>query len=332
MPLFFIQIMKKVIYLVLLFIYQINTQAQGSFPPNASSIGTTAIHKDSLIFTNWATNCSVERGWQNILDPTLGKATAGNENNGIGQPQINGTVSLGDSGQAIITFEDPIFNGLGNDFAIFENSFNDKFLELAFVEVSTDGIDYVRFPSFSETQDTLQTDGFGETDATNIHNLAGKYRTSFGTPFDLEELIDSSKIDVNDINYIKIIDVIGIINNTKTSFDQNQNQINDPFPTPFPSSGFDLDAVGVIHQLVTINEKVKLKTKLYPNPSNGNFTLQFNNTKEKTISLINVTGNVISIINTDQNQIKINENLKPGIYYVKTNIENTVLIDKIIIL
>ena len=31
-------------------------------------------------------------------------------------------------------------------------------------------------------------------------------------------------------------------------YDQYLNKINDPFPTPFPSSGFDLDAVGVINQ------------------------------------------------------------------------------------
>ena len=47
---------------------------------------------------------------------------------------------------------------------------------------------------------------------------------------------------------MKIIDVIGSIDSNFCNYDQYLNKINDPFPTPFPSSGFDLDAVGVINQ------------------------------------------------------------------------------------
>jgi hypothetical protein len=47
---------------------------------------------------------------------------------------------------------------------------------------------------------------------------------------------------------VKIIDVIGSIDSNFCNYDQYLNKINDPFPTPFPSSGFDLDAVGVINQ------------------------------------------------------------------------------------
>ena len=47
---------------------------------------------------------------------------------------------------------------------------------------------------------------------------------------------------------LKIIDVIGSIDSNFCNYDQYLNKINDPFPTPFPSSGFDLDAVGVINQ------------------------------------------------------------------------------------
>jgi hypothetical protein len=47
---------------------------------------------------------------------------------------------------------------------------------------------------------------------------------------------------------VKIIDVIGSIDSNICNYDQYLNKINDPFPTPFPSSGFDLDAVGVINQ------------------------------------------------------------------------------------
>ncbi|MDG1689544.1 MAG: T9SS type A sorting domain-containing protein, partial [Flavobacteriales bacterium] len=94
----------------------------------------------------------------------------------------------------------------------------------------------------------IQIDAFGAVDTTNINNLAGKYRANFGTPFDLEELINEPNLDINSISHVKIIDVIGSIDSNFCNYDQNLNIINDPFPTPFPSSGFDLDAVGVINQ------------------------------------------------------------------------------------
>ncbi|MFN6048554.1 MAG: T9SS C-terminal target domain-containing protein, partial [Bacteroidota bacterium] len=54
-----------------------------------------------------------------------------------GPAASNGVVSLGDGGIATLTFDPPITNGDGFDFAVFENTFLDTFLELAFVEVST---------------------------------------------------------------------------------------------------------------------------------------------------------------------------------------------------
>lgn len=318
-------------FVLLIITFNVDVFAQGNFAPNASTTGTTAIHKDSSIIVNWATTCTIKKGWQNILDTTLGRASAGNETSAIGKAGINGTVSLGDKGEAILTFEHPIFNGLGHDFAVFENAFNDSFLELAFVEVSSDGINYVRFPCSSETQDTSQIDGFGELDATNINNLAGKYRANFGTPFDLEELIDSTKIDINNINYIKIIDVVGIINNVNTSFDNSQKQINDPFPTPFPTSGFDLDAIGIIHQFVSVEEKKESLQVIYPNPSSGNFTIKYNSVGDKTIRILDLSGKTLRIFKTKQDYYEFKESLNSGIYFIETNIKNKRLINKVII-
>ncbi len=55
-----------------------------------------------------------------------------------------------------------------------------SFLELAFVEVSTDSVHFVRFPAVSLTNPAVQTGAFGTTDARNIHNLAGKYIANYG--------------------------------------------------------------------------------------------------------------------------------------------------------
>lgn len=305
--------------------------AQGSFPPDASAIGTTAIHKDSSVFISWASSCQVNRGWQNILDTTLGRASSGSTTNAIGKSGLNGTISLGDRGEAILSFNHPIINGIGFDFAVFENAFNYGFLELAFVEVSTNGTDYVRFPSYSETQTDSQIGGFDQLDATNIHNLAGKYKVGYGTPFDLGDLSDSSGIDINNINYVKIIDVIGIVNDSNASLDYNLDQINDPFPTPYPTSGFDLDAVGVIHQFVGVHESSKILVNIFPNPSSGIFTVRYTDNRKKEIYLYNSMGGLISRLEIESDKYHFNKSLPLGWYFLKTKLEGNIYVNKVII-
>ena len=148
-----------------------------------------------------------------------------------------------------MTFDPPLSNGSGWDFAIFENSFSDTFLELAYVEVSSDGVHFVRFDNDSLTAGPVG--GFGATDPTNIDGFGGKYRQGFGTPFDLADL--STKDDVldglvklNEIAYVRIVDIIG----DGTFFDTSGDVVWDPYPTA-QSAGFDLDAVGVrYHQFL----------------------------------------------------------------------------------
>lgn len=306
--------MRLLFFYIILFILNLKSFSQGSFPPEVGAIGSTAIHKDSSIFTGWATTCVLNRGPQNILDNSLGLATSGIADNATGHSGQKGTVSLGDGGSATLSFEHPIINGLGPDFAVFENAFNDYFLELAFVEVSTDGINYVRFPSYSETSTDNQIGGFEELNPTNIHNLAGKYKVNYGTPFDLEDLLDSNMIDINNINHVRIIDVIGIINDTNTSYDEDSNMINDPFPTPYPTSGFDLDAIGVIHQTVTINEQSNLKYSIYPNPSEGEFYINTFETTNSKVEIFDQFGKTVYSSLEYSNDIHLNLNLSKGIY------------------
>ncbi|MFZ4772333.1 MAG: hypothetical protein ACOYLO_19265, partial [Ferruginibacter sp.] len=54
------------------------TSSFAQFSPQAGIVGSTAIYKDSSIFKSWASTCVVERGWQNIADTTIGKASVGN--------------------------------------------------------------------------------------------------------------------------------------------------------------------------------------------------------------------------------------------------------------
>ena len=216
------------------------------------AVGTTgclAISKNDSRITSWATGCQVIRGYQDIAFQEHGTVSFGTIQNALNTASEDATnaISLGDGGYAVLTFDRPIVNGSGYDFAVFENSFNDFFLELAFVEVSSDGEHYVRFPAVSLTNTDTQIGTFGSLDPTKLHNLAGKYRIGWGTPFDLDDLQDSSNIDLMNIRFIKITDVVGSIDPNYANYDASGNIINDPYPTDFYSGGFDLTGVAVIH-------------------------------------------------------------------------------------
>ena len=232
------------------------TAEAGSFAPAAGQSGSTAIDKDDASFVAWATGVAdLTRGLQDINNPAGSEASFGSASNALG-PAVGtsfGVVSLGDGGSITLTFDDAITNGAGADFAVFENGFSDTFLELAFVEVSSDGNNFVRFDAVSETQTDTQVGGFGALDPTNLYNFAGKYRQGFGTPFDLDELVGSPLLDVDNVTHVRMVDVVGRITSAPgnpgwtPSTDSLGNIVNDPYATPFSSSGFDLDAVGAIN-------------------------------------------------------------------------------------
>lgn len=266
--------MRNSLFILLSCLLGVNAQ----FAPNADSLNTTAIHKDSSIILSWADYTEVHRGPMHIAQPELGLTTVGDANFVLGPADGSTVVSLGDGGYAIVGFWEAIQNGPGPDFVVFENGFDNFFLELAFVEVSTDGVNYVRFPATSHTPVAEEVGSFDSLDCTHIHNLAGKYRAQYGTPFDLEDLIDSTGIDLQDIHFIKVIDVVGSTNPLYASYDHLGQIINDPYPTPFPNGGFDLEAIGKINGLSTgISHKTPEAIQIYPNPLERNNVLHIKN-------------------------------------------------------
>lgn len=317
--------------LVVLTIFSFTTIAQ-TYAPAAGQPGTTAMHKDSSVFINWVASCNVIRGYQDISNAPLGYANAGDSSMALGQAMLNGIVSLGDGGTAICTFQYPIKNGTGADFAVFENSFDDTFLELAFVEVSSDGINFVRFDSHSLTDTASQTGSFGSTDATKINNLAGKYRGGYGTPFDLQELTANSTINVNAVTHVKIIDVVGSVNKAYAKRDSYNNIINDPWPTGFGSGGFDLDAIGVIHQNTSVGLKENTYENsffVYPNPVNKGETINFTSTEKiNSLELYNFSGQKIIISN---NNILNTSGLDKGIYFIQINSDKNSVRKKLVV-
>ncbi len=205
----------------------------------------------------WASQVeTIERGPQNRSRPNSPPANFGDPSNALGSADANPAnpsqvVSLGDGGSITLQFDAPIYDGEGPDFVVFENGFLTGFHELAFVEVSSDGFHFKRFPAISKTSTESQIGSFGTIDPSAVQNLAGNAPAGWGTTFDLADLSQSPDIDVSSIYYIRLVDVIGSIDPTYGSQDTNGRLINDPFPTDFASGGFDLDAVGALYQKPT---------------------------------------------------------------------------------
>ncbi len=292
------KIPRNSVYLLLILL-SISGTLLAQYAPPAGQPGTTAIFKDSSIFLGWANTCIIDRGYIDISDTTVlyngsNKTSYGSYLYGSG-PADELVVSLGDRGSALLGFDPPIVNRDGHDFAVFENSFGDTFLELGFVEVSSDGQRFVTFPAVSFTPESPQVPTFDTIDATKIHNFAGKYRHGFGTPFDLEDIRDSAGIDLNHIILIRITDAIGCIQDSFATTDSRGHKVNDPWPTPFDTGGFDLDAIGVIHnQTEGVNDLINPATILiYPNPVTDNVTIRSRVTAEIHFTISNPAGKIV---------------------------------------
>ena len=179
-------------------------------------------------------------------------------------------VSLGDLGADAITagdppgtltlaFPQPLHDLTGADFVVFENGHISQsnlggagegyiFAEFAYVEVSGDGVNFVRFPAVSlnpplpALPEPLGT-AYASLDATNVHNLAGKhvnaYGDSWGTPFDI------SDVGLATVTHIRIVDIPG----NGAFADGTGNPVYDPWKTS-GSGGFDLEAVGGISKMM----------------------------------------------------------------------------------
>ena len=292
----------------------------GPFCGGVGTEGCNAIAVDDNQFVAWATNVVLMRGPQDISNPNSPAVTFGDETNAIGPATPNNSmdaVSLGDGGSALVTFERPIQNGEGPDFAVFENDINGGFLELAFVEVSSDGVHFVRFPATSLTPTETQVGTFGFVDPTFINNLAGKFQIGYGTPFDLEELAGSENLNIDSIVYVRIVDVVGSIDPQYGSYDDFGHIVNDPWPTDYHTSGFDLTGVGVIHQKpVGIDNHEMPQVFAYPNPCNG--TLYIIKENAERVELYNVNGQLLEMVNSGDTHITLNMQSYPaGLYMLK---------------
>ena len=279
------------------------------------------MHADSSAFVAWATGCTVERGPMRIDKPENGLATYGADSLALGMP--GGTydvVSLGDGGNAVLTFASPIYNGPGPDFAVFENGFANAInpdtwaLELAFVEVSSDGENFFRFPAVTYVQTDEQLGNAGSINPAQLHNFASKYGAFYGTPFDLDEVEDNELLDKNRVTHVRIVDVVGNIDPEYASYDSEGHIINDPWPTGFNSSGMDLDALGVIHDIAhyDVPENEVEAVALYPNPVKDRLTVKAENLQ--SVEIYNLMGQQVLISTSSVIDMSV---LNQGIYFVR---------------
>lgn len=243
------------------------------------------------IFRSWATKVhsynpspGVAFLWQDT-DRALGLPT-GSKFDIVSLGDVNTDISPSTPpGEITLDFSDPcdvISDKGGYDFAVFENGFvvnetdtsmgsvaGQMFAELAYVEVSTDGINFVRFPSVSLTPH--RTGEQGTVEVSNVYNLAGKHTNGVenctGTPFDLSELsgdplVLSGQVDLDNIKYIRLVDIPGsgyyfdhantagyTDPNTGPEYKiyENDHPVYDGWLTK-TSGGFDLEAVGVLNE------------------------------------------------------------------------------------
>ena len=199
----------------------------------------------------WATEVDeLIRGPQDIANPGGATASDGSGANVLGPAtgDPTNTVSLGDGGSITVYLESGIGNAPADDFAVYENGFfdlNGLFAELAYVEVSSNGVDFARFDADALNPFPVAT--FDTLDPTDYHGLAGRHEAGLGTGFDLEDLsadplVLAGLLNLYNVQYVRIVDVVG----DGSTQDGGGNPIYDPYATAFSAGGFDLEAVGVL--------------------------------------------------------------------------------------
>lgn len=210
---------------------------------------------------------------QKALGPTTGSQI---DVVSLGDPDASQIAAGVSPGQITLRLGSPARDGAGPDFAVFENGMPNLatgsfFGELAYVEVSTDGATFARFPSVSLTPSPVgaveEAPHYGCIDPTDVYNLAGKhangydavygYSLSWATPFDLADLaglddVVGGAVDLTEINYVRIVDIPGsgdfrdAAPVADAGIYAEDHPIYDAWVTT-GSGGFDLEAVGVLN-------------------------------------------------------------------------------------
>ena len=117
------------------------------------------------------------------------------------------------------------------------------------------------------------------------------------------------------IKFIKIIDAVGSLNSLHGSIDSKGKKINDPWPTPWPASGFDLDAVALLSPGFTGQDELVFNSAtIYPNPSRQGAKINIGVEGINQIELLDALGKTLSVV---QNQNSIFAPEQSGVYQLR---------------
>ena len=192
-----------------------------------------------------------------IFEPSF--ILGGPQGGGISGGSVHVT-TLGNGGDVTLGFDVVLTNGPGADFSVFENGFQFSggvFAEVCFVEVSTNGVDFARFP----TRYGGEPGPHGDFDALPWATFAG---LSGGTPvvanvltnsvdpfdpvlsggesFDLADLsedtlVQAGLVDLDQIHFVRLSDLVA---------GQHVDALGVTIWDSGGSSSADMDAVAVI--------------------------------------------------------------------------------------
>jgi hypothetical protein len=177
-------------------------------------------------------------------------------------------------GSLTLDFDTPIADGPGPDFVVFGNAFSLRgrntqvFSKLAYVEVSSDGVNFARFPSVDlNPKPAGSTWSYMVSNPQLIYNLFGKaengYGVSWGVPFDLAQLrqlplVVAGLLDLQNVRYVRLVAVVG---NGEFSSDAYGDPIYDPWPTT-GSPGPEVQAIGVLNTASSSNPAANFNAAL----------------------------------------------------------------------
>ena len=116
-----------------------------------------------------------------------------------------------------------------------------------------------------------------------------------------------------------VVGVVGSIDPLYASYDVNNHPINDPWPTPFSSGGFDIDASGVLHQNPLSISEYK-EELVFPNPISVSGTLHIKS--KHTVASIKLFDNLgKSYVFKNSSSLNLAElNLSTGVYVLQYEI------------
>jgi hypothetical protein len=183
---------------------------------------------------------------QNILGGPLG--------GGLGGGSLD-VLTLGEGGSVVLGFDFVLHDGPGADLAVFENGFmfggDQVFAEVGFVEVSSNGTDFARFPS------RFAPPAAGGTPMGTFAGLGGgmpviaNVAQDPDSPFDpahaggealdfadlaADPLVVGGQLDLQDVHFVRLVDV------TPGSTDSQGTVISSA-----ALGGVDFDAVAALH-------------------------------------------------------------------------------------